>query len=130
MMEDLRPEERPVHRILSAVKPDPLPLGFREGVMRAIRNERTTTAWEWIVATALAVPGLAYLLWELGEHGGELATSAAAILGAAQGLDQTTGAAFAIDGLAIVAFMLVGIASLLVAHALLVTADARHAIAR
>ena len=130
MMDDLRPEERRVHRLLSAVKPEPLPIGFRDGVMRGIRAERTTTAWEWIVAVALAVPGLAYLLWEIAVHGTELASAASAILTAAQGLDQTTGADFAIDGLAIVAFMLVGVASLLVAHALLATSEPRRVIAR
>lgn len=129
-MDDLQPEERRIHRVLSAVKPEPLPIGFRDGVMRAVRAERATTAWEWIVAAALAVPGLAYLLWELAVHGGELVAATSAILSAAQGLDQTTGADFAIDGLAIVAFMLVGVASLLVAHALLATAEPRRMVAR
>lgn len=129
-MDDLEPEELRTHRLLSAVKPEPLPIGFRDSVMRSVRAESVTTAWEWIVAAALALPSLAYLVWELGSHGAELATSISAIMSAAQGLDQASGADFAIDGLAIVAFTLVGIASILTAHALLHASQGQRVIAR
>lgn len=129
-MDDLEPEELQAHRLLSAVKPEPLPIGFRDGIMRSVRAERVATAWEWLLAAALALPSLAYLVWELSSRGMELTASINAIMSAAQGLDQASGADFAIDGLAIIAFALVGIASILSAHALLRTSQGQRVIAR
>ena len=116
-MNDLGTEELEIHRLLSAVRPAALPLGFRDAVMRQVRNEGTATRWEWIFAATLALPSLAYLLWTLAAHGTELGASLNAILVAAQGLDPTTGADVVVDGLAVISLALVGIGSAVAAHA-------------
>lgn len=118
-MNDLEPDEQSVHRLLCAVRPEPLPLGFRDAVMRHVRTETGTTAWEWIIAAALALPGLAYLAWQVSANGAELGASLSSIITAAQGLDQAHGAVVVVDGLAIMSFALVGIASAVAAHAML-----------
>ena len=121
-MDDLEPEERPLHRVLRAVRPEPLPVGFRDAVMRSVAARRGV-AWEWVVAAALGLPSLAYLVWALVAHGADLAAGADRIFAAAQGFDETSGAAFFVDGLLVVAVALVGLGSLIAAHALLRTAQ-------
>ena len=118
-MNDLEDDELAVHRLLSAVRPDPLPIGFRDSVMRQVRNDGAPAVWEWLVATAFAVPGLAYLAWQLLANGGELAASLSSILTAAAGIGLGDGAEIAIDGLAVMSFALVGVASVIAAHAML-----------
>jgi hypothetical protein len=127
---DLEGEELEIHQLLSAVKPATLPIGFREAVMRRVRSDRTATRWEWIFAAVLAVPSLAYLVWVLTAHGAELGASLSAILVAAQGLDQTSGADVVIDGLAVISLALVGIGSAVAAHAMLRGTEQRRMIAR
>jgi hypothetical protein len=129
-MNDLDQNELSVHRLLSAVKPEPLPIGFRDSVMRQIRNDGAPAAWEWIVAAAFAVPGLAYLAWRLTANGGELLASLSSILTAAAGIDLGGTADVAIDGLAIMSFALVGVASVLAAHAMLRGTEPHRIIAR
>ena len=121
-MDDLEPEERPLHRVLRAVRPEPLPVGFRDAVMRSVAARRGI-AWEWIIAGALGLPSLAYLVWALVAHGADLAAGADRIFAAAQGVDETSGAAFFVDGLLVIAVALVGLGSLIAAHALLRTAQ-------
>jgi hypothetical protein len=118
-MDDLGPEERALHELLRATRPEPLPIGFRDAVMRAVRGERRTTAWEWSVAAALALPGLAYLARQIVANGAELGASLASISSAAQGLDQARGAVVVVDGLAVMSFALVGLASAVAANAML-----------
>jgi hypothetical protein len=120
-MNDLDRDELEIHQLLSAAKPASLPLGFRDAVMRQVRSDGGR--WEWIFAAALALPSLAYLVWGLAVHGAELGASISAILVAAQGLDQTSGADVAIDGLAIISLALVGIGSAVAAHAMLRGSD-------
>lgn len=118
-MNDLEPDERAVHRLLSAVRPEPLPIGFRDSVMRQVRSDGAPAAWEWLVAAAFALPGLSYLAWRLVASGNELVTSLSSILSAAAGVGLGGGADVAIDGLAIMSFALVGVGSVLAAHAML-----------
>ena len=118
-MNDLEQNELAVHRLLSAVKPEPLPIGFRDSVMRRVRDEGAPATWEWLIAVAFAIPGLAYLAWRLAASGGEMAASLSSILTAAAGIDLTGNADVAIDGLAVMSFALVGVASVLAAHAML-----------
>jgi hypothetical protein len=118
-MNDLENDELEIHRLLSAARPAPLPVGFRDGVMEHVRGDGPATRWEWIFAAVLALPSLAYLGWGLLVHGAELGASFSAILVAAQGLDQTTGADVAIDGLLIVSLAFLGIGSAVAAHAML-----------
>ena len=129
-MNDLQTEELEIHQLLSAVRPAALPIGFRDAVMRQVRNEGTATRWEWIFAAVLALPSLAYLVWGLTAHGAELGSSLNAILVAAQGLDPTTGADIVVDGLAVVSLALVGIGSAVAAHAMLKGAEQHRMVAR
>jgi hypothetical protein len=129
-MNDLEGEELAIHRLLGAVKPEPLPIGFRDSVMRQVRHESTPAAWEWLVAAAFAIPGLLYLAWRLASNGGELVTSLDSILTAAAGVGLSGGAEIAIDGLAIMSFALVGVASALAAHAMLRGSGQRRMVAR
>lgn len=117
-MDDLAPEEQALHRVLTAVRPEPLPVGFRDAVMRSISPERGV-AWEWIVAAALAIPSFGYLIWAVAAHGADLAAGADRVFAAAQGLEDASGAAFFIDGLLVIAVALVGLSSLIAAHAML-----------
>ena len=117
-MDDLEPGERDLHRVLSAVRPEPLPVGFRDAVMARI-TARHGVAWEWIAAAALAVPSLGYLVWALLRHGADLAAGLDRVIAAAQGLEDTSGAAFFVDGLLVIAVALVGLGSLIAAHAML-----------
>lgn len=129
-MNDLEPDELAVHRLLSAVKPEPLPIGFRDAVMRQVRDQGAPAAWEWLVAAAFALPGLAYLGWRLAANGAELLASLSSIVTAAAGIDVGGGADVAIDGLAIMSFALVGVASVLAAHAMLRGTEADRMVAR
>lgn len=129
-LNDLDQEELAIHRLLSAVKPEPLPIGFRDSVMRQVRNEGAPAVWEWLVAAAFALPGLAYLAWRLAASGGEMVTSLSSILTAAAGMDLTGSADVAIDGLAIMSVALVGVASVLAAHAMLRGTEQHRAIVR
>ena len=125
-MDDLEPEERSLHRVLAAVRPEPLPVGFRDVVMRRISVQRGV-AWEWIVAAALAIPSFGYLVWAVLAHGTDLAAGAERVFAAAQGLEDASGAAFFIDGLLVIAVALVGLGSLIAAHAMLRGATHRTA---
>jgi len=117
-MDDLEPKERPLHRVLSAVRPEPLPVGFRDAVMTRITADQGV-AWEWIAAAALAIPSLGYLLWAVLRHGADLAAGLDRVLAAAQGLEDASGTAFFVDGLLVVSVALVGLGSLIAAHAML-----------
>ncbi|HEY8656224.1 MAG TPA: hypothetical protein VIN34_05770 [Candidatus Limnocylindria bacterium] len=117
-MHDLDPEEQAIHRILGAVRPEPLPVGFRDAVMRRVASGRGVT-WEWVAAAALAVPSLGYLCWAILVHGADLAAGAERVLAAAQGLEDASGASFFVDGLLVMAVALVGLGSLIAAQAML-----------
>src|SRR4029077_15269380 len=130
LMNDLEDDELEIHRLLSAARPASLPVGFRDGVMERVRGDGPATRWEWVFAAVLALPSLAYLIWGLVAHGGELGASLSAILGAAQGLDQTTGVDVVVDGLAIISLALLGIGSPVAAHAMLRGTEQHRMIAR
>jgi len=104
--------------VLAAVRPEPLPVGFRDAVMRRVATERGV-GWEWIAAAALAIPSFGYVIWAVLAHGADLAAGVDSIFTAAQGLDDATGAAFFVDGLLVIAVALVGLGSLIAAHAML-----------
>ncbi len=119
---DLEPSERRTHELLAAVPPRALPLGFRDAVMRRVAGARPK-AWEWIIAAALALPSLAFLVHQHITHGDEFAAALNNVMAAA--VAETAGAFFFVDGATVLALALVGIASLLAAHASL-TAPARR----
>lgn len=115
--EDLEPAERRTHELLASVPPRVLPLGFREAVMRQVAGGRPK-AWEWIVAAALALPSLGFLAHQFATHGDEFAAALNNVTAAASA--DTAEAFFFIDGATVLAFALVGIASLIAAHAAIV----------
>jgi hypothetical protein len=112
--DDLEPAERRTHELLASVPPRALPLGFRDAVMRQVAGS-WPTAWEWIVAAALALPSLGYLAHQFAVHGNEFAAALNNVTAAASA--DTAEAFFFIDGATVLALALVGIASLIAAHA-------------
>jgi hypothetical protein len=123
---DLEPDERDLHLALSALPPQAPPVGFRDAVMRRVADRRV--GWELLVAALLALPSLAFLARQLAEHGQDFAAALVNVLGAASG--ETGQAAFFIDGLTVLAVALVGVACVLAAHALIVSAPDRRGLVR
>jgi hypothetical protein len=115
--EDLDPAERRTHQLLASVPPQVLPLGFRDAVMRQVAGGRPT--WAWVIAAALALPSLGFLAYQFATHGDEFAAALNNVTAAASA--DTAEAFFFIDGATVLAFALVGIASLIAAHAAIVT---------
>jgi hypothetical protein len=115
--EDMEPAEQRTHQLLVSVPPRALPVGFREGVMRHIAGGRPTS-WEWIIAAALAIPSVAFLVHQFATHGDEFAAALNNVTAAASA--DTADAFFFVDGATVLAFVLVGIASLIAAHAAIV----------
>jgi hypothetical protein len=120
--DDLESGEIPVHRVLASVPPQPLPLGFRDAVMRRI-SPRGVSLWEWIVAAILALPSLAFLAFQLLDRGDEFAAAVNNILAAAS--SDAADAFFFIDGTTVLALVLLGVASILAAHAALLGPNRR-----
>src|ERR1700694_2228845 len=114
--EDLEPAEQRPHQLLVSVPPRALPLGFRDAVMRQIAGGRPT--WEWIIAAALAIPSLSFLAHQFATHGDEVTAALNHVTAAAAA--ATADAFFFIDGATVLALALVGIASLIAAHAAIV----------
>jgi ABC-type dipeptide/oligopeptide/nickel transport system permease subunit len=115
--DDLEPAEQRIHHLLSAVPPQTLPIGFRDVVMRRIASQ-PASASEWIVATVLALPSLAFLGAQLALHGAEFGTAITNVMTAAT--SETAEAFFFIDGTTVLAVALLGVASLIAAHASIV----------
>lgn len=119
---DLDPAERDLHRLLAAVPPRAVPMGFRDEVMSRLRNEHRV-AWEWIVALVLAVPNLLFLARQIALHGDDFARAMGNVMSAA--ISDPGDAFFFVDGLTVVALALVGISCAVAAHALYVTSAHR-----
>ena len=120
--EDLEPAERSLHELLAGVPPQALPLGFRDAVMRQIAGVRPAP-WEWVVVAALALPSLAFLVYQYATHGDEFAAAVNNVMATAAA--ETADAFFFIDGATVLALALLGIASLIAAHAV-ISAPARR----
>jgi hypothetical protein len=120
---DLEPDERALHALLSAVPPQAPPVGFRDGVMRRV-TARQRVGWEWLVAALLAFPSFAFLARQLLVNGDEFAAALTNVVLTAS--SDASNASFFIDGLTILAVALIGIASVLAAHALIATTPGRH----
>jgi len=123
---DLEPAERAIHQVLSAVAPQALPLGFRDAVMRRVAA-REGVAWEWIVAGVLALPSVAFLVYQVVTHGDEFTTALNNVMTAAS--PESADAFFFVDGTTVLALAILGIASLMAAHASIV-APLRHSTSR
>jgi hypothetical protein len=111
---DLEAAERRTHELLASVAPRALPLGFRDAVMRQVAGRGRMT-WEWIAAAALALPSLAFLAHQLSTHGDEFTATLNNVIATAAA--DSTEASFFIDGATVLALALVGVASLIAAHA-------------
>lgn len=116
---DLEPGELDVDRLLSAAAPVAPPVGFRDLVMRRLRQEERAP-YEWPLALALGLPSLGYLAWALAMGGADLTGSLANLLATAAGSGGD--AYFAVDGLLILAAALFGLSSLIGTHALVTPA--------
>jgi len=119
--DDLEPAERRTQQLLASVPPRAVPLGFRDSVMRRVAGERR--AWEWIIAAALALPSLAFLAYQHATNGDELSTTLNNVIAAAAA--ESADAFFFVDGATVLALALVGIASLIAAHAAIATPTRR-----
>lgn len=112
---DLAPEELSLDRVLAAAAPVAPPIGFRDAVMRQVGAERPRAMWEWVVAAALALPSLAYLVWDLAANGSDFIDGLSNAFLAAQGAQAEE--FFFVDGLVVIAVALIGVASVVAAHA-------------
>jgi len=111
--------ERLFTELFQRLPTEPPPLGFRDEVMARVARERSRR-WEWIVAAAVAIPNLVFLLWQLVEGGEEIGSSIASLTNALLGVEQwDAGVSVHVDGLLLLAVACVGLAALLVTHALL-----------
>jgi len=111
---DIESAERRTHELLANVPPRALPLGFRDAVMRQVAGGGRMT-WEWIIAAALALPSLAFLAHQLSTNGDEFSAALNNVIATATA--DSADAFFFIDGATVFALVLVGIASLIAAHA-------------
>ncbi len=124
---DLEPAEAALHRVLSAIPPQPLPVGFRDAVMARITKGRGV-AWEWIIAAVIAIPNVVFLARQLVVHGQDFTQAIGNIMTAAS--TDTADAFFFVDGLTVVALALLGISCAVAAHALSVTSTPRGPFSR
>lgn len=126
-MHEQTPTERYYTELLRRLPTQPLPVGFRDAVMARIAAERAPRPWEWILAALLAIPNGAFLLWVGFVQGGELGETLASVVDALISPDQWQGVetGFYLDGLIVLAVALLGVAGMLLTHALLVTEGAR-----
>jgi hypothetical protein len=118
MPPDLEPAERRTQELLASVPPRALPLGFRDAVMRQVAGGGRLT-WEWILAAALAIPSLAFLAHQISTHGDEFSAAFNNVVATATA--DSADAFFFIDGTTVFALVLVGVASLIAAHAAILT---------
>src|SRR5207245_10688854 len=96
---DTEPAERPTPELLANVPPRALPLGFRDAVMRHVAGGGRMT-WEWLIAAALALPSLAFLVHQLSAKGDEFTAALHNALATATA--DRADAAFVIAGAAVV----------------------------
>jgi len=117
--------ERAFTELFERLPLEPTPRGFRDAVMARLRRERSWR-WEWIVAAAVALPNLIFLLWEFADDGDAFANAFGSVAAALLGIETwDAGASVYVDGFVLVAVALVGLAALLVTHALLAEESAR-----
>lgn len=119
---DLDPAERRTHELLASVPPRVLPLGFRDSVMYRVAGASRRT-WEWIIAAALAVPSIAFLAHQVSTQGDQFAIAMNNVIATATA--DSADAFFFIDGATVFALVLVGIASLIAAHAAIAAPQGR-----
>lgn len=127
MNENDTPTEKSFTELFHRLPVEHAPLGFRDGVMTRIARERSSRwRWEWILAATVAVPNLLFLAWDLFDRGDEIAASLAGIANALLGTeDWDASSSVYVDGILLLAIAIVGLAGLVVTHALLAEERAR-----
>lgn len=115
--DDLEAVERRTHLLLTAIPPQAVPLGFKAAVMRRVVS-REAAVWEWIVAAVLALPALGFLVFQVTVHGNEFSVAVNNVVSAASA--ESADAFFFVDGTTVLALAILGIASLIAAHASIV----------
>ena len=120
-MSDESRTERAFTELFHRLPLEPLPFGFRDTVMARIATSSVRSRRrEWIAAAAIALPNLAFLLWAALASGPELVAALGGVANVLLGLEEwDASAAVYVDGLLVLSVALVGLAALLVAHALL-----------
>lgn len=116
-------DERTFTNLFQRLPREPAPPQLRERVMTRIARERRHRVPEALVALALALPSLAFLAWELAAQGGDFALAVTSLFDAIWGEWQSGELVFFIDGLSVLAIAMLGLAGMLLTHALL--ADVR-----
>lgn len=112
-------DERAFDALFSQLPVEPVPAELRRDVMARITRERRGRSWQWVLVAVLALPNLAFLLWELTFRGGELALALASIGTALSGAEEVAPAVVYVDGLTILAIASLGLAGSIATHALL-----------
>ena len=125
---DLEPDEVALDRLLGAAPPAALPLGFRDDILVRISADRSRS-WEWIVAAAFALPSLAYIAWQIGVYGVDPIATLGDLTLIAETADSDA-SALLVDGLDILAMAILGLASIIAAHALMTTRSERMRVIR
>jgi len=128
MTVDPRPDadELALDSLFARVPPAAPPFGLRDRVMARLLERRVL--WEWIVAALFAIPSVAYLTRLVLVHGDDLSATVANVMSASS--SGAGDAFFFVDGLTVVALALLGIASAVGAHALVVSETRRGGVAR
>lgn len=124
---DLEPVERGTHALLSVVPPTALPVGFRDGVMRHV-SSGSAVGWEWVAAAVLGLPALGFLAFEITNRVEEFGTALNNVVVAAT--SDTAEAFFFVDGTTVLAIAILGLASLIAAHAAIVAPARRTSTTR
>jgi hypothetical protein len=119
-MDEQTRAERAYSELLQRLPASPVPLGFREKVMARIGHERPQS-WEWIAAAVVGIPNLVFLAWELLVGNGELAFAVDNLAALFTSEDWSSDASFAVDGMVLLALALVGLAAMLMTHALVIS---------
>ncbi len=117
-------DERAMTALFQRLPTQPAPPGLRDVVMARIARERVRRAPEAIVAAVLALPSLLFLLWELTVRV-DLGAAVSALFDALSTEGQTGELVFVVDGLMVLALAMVGLAGVLLTHALLADVE-RH----
>jgi hypothetical protein len=118
-MDEQNRAERAYTELLQRVPPSPLPLGFRDAVMRRIGRERAP-AWEWLSAAVIGLPNLVFLVWELTFGSGELPATFEGLMGIFASEEWSSETTFSVDGMVLLALALVGFAAMLMTRALVI----------
>lgn len=116
-------EEQSYTALFQQLPMEPAPPGLRDAVMARIARERVRRVPEAIVAAALALPSLLFLLWDLSFR----SDVGAAVSGLFDALaaEAPGEPVFFVDGLMVLALAMVGLAGVLLTHALLLDGRAR-----